>query len=558
MTEYKITIRNDYEDSAPRTYCIVSEAPLVNGGDIKPPELRTLVCHRTDQVAYEGQISFSFTNEFYGFIGEIKKNRRHKDEVSLHAKYLVHLGSDMDNGSKLNATVEGGCQIKPDTTNYATKGTFKILCVSKVVNPRRYVVGLAQMVENDRPVPVAAVPYRYGKEYTFRPGRHMCVRRGDEHVHEVVDLDRVAYTVPLGAGMSEVVISENYRGDFLDADGNVLRPNVRIFDRPQSPPPPYCEKKPQEKSQRDRPVRRNRPKYQRPVSEEAIKEGFTSDRQLFAYKFLRNFNETELARYHDDDSLRRIAHHAEEWGNLVGKMESLKSDMMDSLLVLALYDCVLLLDNSSSMESEEGRIDQLMDICEMIVEVESIFHNSSHVKVEFLNGKKEDTEMATPEHVWDVLSRTRYYGPTKLGGALREKILKDRVYKLSENERLRPLLISIITDGKPEWEPRGQLKHEMLECKRFLKEHLNLGDKHVIFQISQVGSDRHAAEYLHSLEHDKDLKRIVHCTSFLNLDIIDDAEHPIEQYSDAIQTLAGAALVDLADYREEHWGSVGI
>jgi hypothetical protein len=89
-----------------------------------------------------------------------------------------------------------------------------------------------------------------------------------------------------------------------------------------------------------------------------------------------------------------------------------------------------------------------MEICEMIVQVESIFENTSHVRVEFLNGKKTDAEIATPENVRKLLRHVHYEGPTKLGGALREKILEERKIRRGRNERLRPLIVSIITDGK--------------------------------------------------------------------------------------------------------------
>jgi hypothetical protein len=48
-------------------------------------------------------------------------------------------------------------------------------------------------------------------------------------------------------------------------------------------------------------------------------------------------------RHHGDTELRRIASNADEWGKLVSQNENLDSDLMDDLLVLALYDCVLLL-----------------------------------------------------------------------------------------------------------------------------------------------------------------------------------------------------------------------
>ena len=100
------------------------------------------------------------------------------------------------------------------------------------------------------------------------------------------------------------------------------------------------------------------------------------------------------------------------------------------------------------MDHEQDRVPQLMEICENIVQVESIYDNTANVKVEFLNGAKINKEVKTAEEIRNLIEETRNFGCTNLGRELNNKILKDRIYALKPSEKPRPLLISIITDGR--------------------------------------------------------------------------------------------------------------
>jgi hypothetical protein len=100
------------------------------------------------------------------------------------------------------------------------------------------------------------------------------------------------------------------------------------------------------------------------------------------------------------------------------------------------------------MSFEPSRINEMISICETIVEVESFYDNTANVKVEFLNGKLVNQSMKTKDEVSDVFDKTTMYGSTNIGRQLREKILKERLYKRPYDQKIRPLLVSIITDGK--------------------------------------------------------------------------------------------------------------
>ena len=68
---------------------------------------------------------------------------------------------------------------------------------------------------------------------------------------------------------------------------------------------------------------------------------------------LKTFNDTELKKdgpsdevYWTDEELKVIAKQAKGWCDLVRNVDELNVEVVDELLLLALYDCVLLLGMS--------------------------------------------------------------------------------------------------------------------------------------------------------------------------------------------------------------------
>ena len=95
---------------------------------------------------------------------------------------------------------------------------------------------------------------------------------------------------------------------------------------------------------------------------------------------------------------------------------------------------------------EQGkRIGEMQQVGEKIVTVNTIFDRPKGVLVEFLNAKKSvhvKTAQEFRQHYQDI----SFYGWTKLGTVLREKIVVPLVHNVPSKKR-KPLLISIITDG---------------------------------------------------------------------------------------------------------------
>ena len=95
-----------------------------------------------------------------------------------------------------------------------------------------------------------------------------------------------------------------------------------------------------------------------------------------------------------------------------------------------------------------NRVKQMSSICRTIVQVESVLSNTKNVKLEFLGEKVKGVEIKSLEQVESQLANMETVVSTLLGTALRNKILDDLVYKVASAEKPRPLLVSIITDGR--------------------------------------------------------------------------------------------------------------
>jgi hypothetical protein len=293
MTRYKIIVNNDYNDTAGRKYCVVAETPVVKvvgKGEIRQPELRIPVCHRSGAVAYKGQTDFWYTDAYCGFVGELTYNDSNNEEIALRSQESVRLGEATDNGTQLNAWVKPFPSIKPDDgtndhSKQAKEGAFNIYCISRVSDSNKYMVGLAQKVGKDY-VPVAAVPYKYGHEYSFWPGDCMRIFQGDNAPLEVVSPDKNTFKIPLSDDTIEIRISENSHGDFLDPDKHLLQPSKEANSRP-----PKTRPEPQRGSAVPSPPSSPPPRkewhskkyedFEFPVSEEARKANFESDRQVW-------------------------------------------------------------------------------------------------------------------------------------------------------------------------------------------------------------------------------------------------------------------------------------
>ncbi|KAJ5726291.1 uncharacterized protein N7483_007648 [Penicillium malachiteum] len=109
-----------------------------------------------------------------------------------------------------------------------------------------------------------------------------------------------------------------------------------------------------------------------------------------------------------------------------------------------------------------------------------------------------------------ILEQNPFNGWTEIGINLKKKVLEENVYRWLEEDNLqRPVLVHVITDGRPDGPERSLEREDTLpevivECSKKLAEHGYEKDV-VRFQISQIGNDPSAEMYLNNLVNNPEL-----------------------------------------------------
>src|SRR6185295_9513417 len=114
----------------------------------------------------------------------------------------------------------------------------------------------------------------------------------------------------------------------------------------------------------------------------------------------------------------------------------------------------------------EGRWDSQREFALRIARVTTrALPDNEGVGLYFINQGAYDSPSLDLAGVGRVLDTVRPRGDTRIGTALKERILQPLVYNLLATRTLaRPLLVTIITDGGPEPEAPGTLANVIVDC----------------------------------------------------------------------------------------------
>ncbi|PUU74221.1 hypothetical protein B9Z19DRAFT_1033548 [Tuber borchii] len=230
--------------------------------------------------------------------------------------------------------------------------------------------------------------------------------------------------------------------------------------------------------------------------------------------------------------LKKMSSRIAKTGQQVCDKMQLTYDYIPDMTKVALYDTVILCDDSGSMKLD-GRYDMMRKTILKISDVCTAFRDEG-ISIKFLNfkGDKDYNYIHDRERLDEVIRNIHPKGGTRLGTVLRNKIIEPLIIEKAKEKSLeRPVLVTIITDGQPAGEDRGELKRTMLNCKKELaglagpSDEL-YGGQAVVFQISLVGSSDAAKSYIKELEDDPEIKNFVYCTR----DRLDVVKGKMEDY----------------------------
>ncbi|BGP35293.1 hypothetical protein JCM10296v2_007128 [Rhodotorula toruloides] len=171
------------------------------------------------------------------------------------------------------------------------------------------------------------------------------------------------------------------------------------------------------------------------------------------------------------------------------------------LAKLALFDTVLLVDDSGSMAFEENgsRIDDAKLIVSRVATAATLF-DTDGISVYFLNSKTVGNNVTNEQQAQQLLGGIKFSGLTPLGTSLEQKILQPLLVGPARQGTLRkPLLVVCITDGAPGGEDRHTIVRAITRAKRELAQ-TRFGPDALSVQLAQIGNDLGARQFLGEID----------------------------------------------------------
>merc|ERR1711939_864301 len=213
--------------------------------------------------------------------------------------------------------------------------------------------------------------------------------------------------------------------------------------------------------------------------------------------------------------LDQIAGRAAQQVSQLAATWRISPEIASDIVKLALYDVILYIDDSGSMQFEENgeRIDDLKLILSRVAYATSLFDEDG-IQVRFMNFPDQGNNIRSEQQVTEMISRTRFSGLTPMGRELDNKILRPLVLQNARNGTLRkPVLVITITDGQPTGESSGDVARIIKNASDELARNPRYGKGALAFQFAQVGNDLKAREFLSKLDEEPMIGDIIDCTS---------------------------------------------
>lgn len=187
-------------------------------------------------------------------------------------------------------------------------------------------------------------------------------------------------------------------------------------------------------------------------------------------------------------------------------------DLLPKTAQVTMHQQVLYCDDSTSMK-REGRWDSQNQLINRIARVTTrILPEGEGVYMRYINQEIPSSDSLKFEELLDVVRPLTWGGDTPIGTNLKSKILEPLVYSKLPGDLKRPLLVSVITDGMPEPEPRSTLVDAIAECGDKL-EAAGLPRESVKFMIGQVGSANAATKFLQDIGKESRIANVVFVAS---------------------------------------------
>lgn len=224
--------------------------------------------------------------------------------------------------------------------------------------------------------------------------------------------------------------------------------------------------------------------------------------------------------------LEQIAQQAAGKINQIIQRWRVAKEIANDIVKLALYDIVLYIDDSGSMQFEEegSRIKDLRLILERVSFAATLF-DADGISLRFMNtdlsgvrdqqGRPLQDGVASEAQIEQIMRGVQFKGLTPMGTSLRKKVIDEIVLQKAASGQLRkPVLVIAITDGQPAGEPQNAVFDTIRYAFDTLQQRYpQYGRGGVAFEFAQVGNDEMAKKFLSKLDEDPQIGPMVDCTS---------------------------------------------
>ncbi|KAH7552173.1 hypothetical protein BM1_09035 [Bipolaris maydis] len=255
----------------------------------------------------------------------------------------------------------------------------------------------------------------------------------------------------------------------------------------------------------------------------------SSPAEVEGYKQLLNacIQEKNLQCFYppNDPRITQIAQQAGPKINQVIQRWRVAKEIANDIVKLALYDIVLYIDDSGSMQFEEegSRIKDLRLILERVSFAATLFDHDG-ISIRFMNtdlsnardqqGRPLQDGVASEAQIEQIMRGVQFKGLTPMGTAMRQKVIDGIVLQKARNGQLtKPVLVIAITDGQPAGEPQNAIFDTIQYAFDTLKGFPQYGRGAVAFEFAQVGNDEAARKFLSKLDEHPVIGPEVDCTS---------------------------------------------
>ncbi|WVR07881.1 hypothetical protein IAU60_004924 [Kwoniella sp. DSM 27419] len=195
-----------------------------------------------------------------------------------------------------------------------------------------------------------------------------------------------------------------------------------------------------------------------------------------------------LQAFYPPGSLDSVAQRVVQSGALqqLAANWKLPVELASDLVKIALFDVVVLVDDSGSMSFEQNgeRIEDLKMILGKIAFACALFDYDG-IQVRFLNSQLQGNNINSEQAALSLVQQVKFSGLTPLGTSLDQKILQPLLLGPARQGSLqKPLLVIAITDGAPAGEPSDKIASVIKNANTELQRS-RYGADAVSYQLSQ-------------------------------------------------------------------------